>query len=353
MARIINAIFTASLGEKWSNQDLLPHYQAAIEVLPIEVEKKEAISEATKYFLMGQRERNGVPNWLDLSGFDERADAFERLADKILDNLAEQIHASADQQKKAVVFDAVITTTSTGNLMPGLSYRLATKLGQRIRSDTTFLDLGNVGCTGSLKALNLADRLDDSFENILVISVEAPTTLINLKAKTVDIWQGNCTFGDGAAALWLSSTPNEDRASLKIDKIVYQQYAETGLDLIRWKYSDYYTFALANENTFNKEVQSHVFQALSRTQSDWQDSDYWAIHPAGIALLLRLSRKLGISRRALKPSAKHFEQFSNMSSASIIHILKQVSEDLPLGASCNLLTMGAGFNVIYGRVSKE
>lgn len=353
MAQIINAIFTTSLGEKWRNQDLLPHYQKAIESLPLELEKKEAISEATKYFLMGERERNGVPNWLELSSFEERADAFERLAEKILDHLAEQIHVSADRHQKAVVFDAVITTTSTGNLMPGLSYRLATKLGQRIRADTAFFDLGNVGCTGSLKALSLASSLDDSFKNILVISVEAPTTLINLKAKTVDIWQGNCTFGDGAAALWLSSTPNADRASLKIDKIVYQQYAKTGLDLIRWKYSDYYTFALANENTFNKEVQAHVFQALSKTQADWQDSDSWAIHPAGITLLLRLSRKLGISRQALKPSAKHFEQFSNMSSASIIHILKQISEDLPIGASCNLLTMGAGFNVIYGRILKE
>ncbi|MEM6599713.1 MAG: hypothetical protein AAF635_16380, partial [Cyanobacteria bacterium P01_C01_bin.69] len=306
MARVINAIFTASLGEKWRNQDLLPHYEKAIEALPLPAEKQEQLADATKYFLMGQRERNGVPNWLELSSFDERAAAFETLAEKILNNIAEQVHASIDQQRKDVVFDAIITTTSTGNLMPGLSYRLATKLGHRVNSNTAFWDLGNVGCTGSLKALNLANSLDSSFSNILVAAVEAPTTLINLKAETVDIWQGNCTFGDGAAALWLSFQPNEAGPSLRLDKIVYQQYAQAGLDLIHWKYSDYYTFALADEKTFNQEVQSHVSQALSNTQADWQDSNYWASHPAGITLLLRLSRKLGISRRALKPSAKHF-----------------------------------------------
>ena len=353
MARIINAIFTASLGGTWRNQDLLPHYEKAIGSLPLTVEKQEELADATRYFLMGERERHVVPNLLELSGFSERAKAFEARSEEMLSSLAQQVHDRVEQNRKDIVFDAVITTTSTGNLMPGLSYRLATKLGQRVDSNTAFWDLGNVGCTGSVKALNLANRLDSSFANILVVSVEAPTTLINLKAETVDIWQGNCTFGDGAAALWLSFQPNEEGSSLRVDKIVFQQYAKSGLDLIHWQYSDYYTFALADEKNFNQEVQSHVSQALSNTRSDWQDSDHWAIHPAGIALLLRLSRKLGISRRALKPSAKHFEQFSNMSSASIIHILKQVSEDLPVGAGCNLLTMGAGFNVIYGRVLKE
>jgi hypothetical protein len=41
-----------------------------------------------------------------------------------------------------------------------------------------------------------------------------------------------------------------------------------------------------------------------------------------------------------------------MSSAGIVHILKSVAADTPTGAAINLLTMGAGFNVIYGRVRK-
>ncbi|MDJ0708374.1 MAG: 3-oxoacyl-[acyl-carrier-protein] synthase III C-terminal domain-containing protein [Leptolyngbyaceae cyanobacterium MO_188.B28] len=353
MVRYINDIFTASLGEEWSNEDLLPHYQTALEALPLAPKHLEKLMDATKFFLMGKRKRNTSPNWINLSSFDERASAFERSAEQVLERFAEQIHAVADKHHKNVVFDAIITTTSTGNLMPGLSYRLAAKLNQRVRADTLLFDLGNVGCTGSLKALKLANGLDSTFEHILVISVEAPTTLINLKAKTVDIWQGNCTFGDGAAAMWLSSEASAERSRLQIDKIAYRQYAEEGLNLIRWGYSNYYTFSLENEETFNQSVQKHVLDALSATQSEWCDSDYWAIHPAGITLLLRLSRKLGISRSALKPTTNHFETFSNMSSASIIHILKQLSEDIPSGERCNLLTMGAGFNVIYGRVIKE
>ena len=50
----------------------------------------------------------------------------------------------------------------------------------------------------------------------------------------------------------------------------------------------------------------------------------WAIHPAGIMLLLSLAKKLGLARSALEPSINHFRSCSNMSSVSILHILKNI-----------------------------
>ena len=41
-----------------------------------------------------------------------------------------------------------------------------------------------------------------------------------------------------------------------------------------------------------------------------------------------------------------------MSSASIVHVLKEIAAETPAGSAINLLTMGAGFNVIYGRVRR-
>jgi predicted naringenin-chalcone synthase len=251
-----------------------------------------------------------------------------------------------------ITFDAVLTTTATGNMMPGLSYRAAQRLGGRVRPDSLMVDLGNVGCTGSSKLLNLARSLDDSLKNILIVAVEVPSTLVDVSASHFDLWQGNCTFGDGAAALWVSNDPDQGPGALALEDVQYRQRADAGLNLIRWEYRDYYTFALADQTTFDRDVREFVTHALSETEAGWKDEPRWAIHPAGILLLMKISRKLGIPGEAIQPSVRHYREYSNMSSAGVMHILKEQAEETPIGGAINLLTMGAGFNVIYGRVRR-
>jgi alkylresorcinol/alkylpyrone synthase len=174
---------------------------------------------------------------------------------------------------------------------------------------------------------------------------------LDTSSSRLDSWQAHCTFGDGAAAVWVSSTCGSGR--LAVEELQYRQQAAAGIDLIRFGYKDYYTFDLADEETFESNVRRHVLAALLSAQAGWKTEPLWAIHPAGISLLLRLSRGLGIPREPLQPSLDHYRCYSNMSSASILFILKEVASGAPPGAAINLLSMGAGFNVIYGRVRKE
>jgi alkylresorcinol/alkylpyrone synthase len=214
------------------------------------------------------------------------------------------------------------------------------------------LDLSNVGCTGSSKALNLARSLDPSYRNILIVAVEVPSTLADLEGTSFALWQGNCTFGDGAAAVWVSQDPEQGETGLALEDLRYTQRSEASLDLIHWTYRSYYSFGLGNEATFDADVREHVVAALAAAGDAWKDEPRWAIHPAGITLLVRISRKLGIAREAIQPSVDHYNEHSNMSSASVLHILRDVARETPAGAAINLLTMGAGFNVIYGRVRR-
>lgn len=350
MIRYINHIFTASPERTWSNQEMLPHYEKAIEALSLSDAELDNLLASVRYFLVGKRSRNTIQDWMELDHFSTRATAYEENAEKLLDQLATQILSQTDG--KNIRIDALLTTTATGNLMPGLSYRIARKLKNLVDSECLLLDLGNVGCTGGIKALNLAHHLDNEFHNILIISIEIPSTLINLKSEQVDIWQGNCTFGDGAAALLISDHPEYGEQSLKIEKIHYVQQAAQGLNLIRWGYSNYYTFNVEDEKTFNQNVRTYITQALNDNLLSWKDNPHWAIHPAGIALLMRLSRKLGIGRDAMRPTTVHYGKYSNMSSAGILHIIRSIQEDIAKDEVINLITMGAGFNVIYGCLRK-
>lgn len=348
--RYINAIYPADLGERWTNQRLLEAFEPIVAALPVPEEESTALRDFVRFQLVGERARRTVlRDWTALTDFRTRAEAFEAGAEEALDSLAEQLLPAAEAA--GVCFDAVIATTATGNLMPGISYRLAHRLGACVRPDSMLVDLANVGCTGSLKALNLAHRLDSSFRNILVAAVELPSTLVDTSAAAFDLWQGNCTFGDGAAALWIADEPTGER-SLAVEEMRYWQRSDTGLGLIRWAYRSYYSFALGNEKTFERDVRQFVVDALNDTEEGWRDEPRWAIHPAGIALLVRISRKLGIPGDSIQPSVKHYREYSNMSSASVLHILRGVAETTPAGGAINLLSMGAGFNVLYGRVRR-
>jgi alkylresorcinol/alkylpyrone synthase len=349
--RFINDLYTAPVGEAWSNERLLPVYQEAIGQLPLEDAALDELQSFVRFQLIGERSRRTVvPDWTRLRDFKSRAEAYEQGVGAALAALAPPILAAAESA--GVSFDAVITTTSTGNLMPGISYRLARLLGTAVRRNSMFIDLGNVGCTGSSKALNLAKSLDEQFRNILVVSVEMPTTLVDVTGTDLDLWQGNCTFGDGAAALWISNNVEQGSQALALEDIRYEQCSDTGFDLIRWGYGDYYGFRLADQKTFESDVKANVAGALKDAESGWRDEPRWAIHPAGITLLMRLSRELKIPKEAIQSSTSHYREHSNMSSASVLFVLQELAASTPIGSAINILTMGAGFNVVYGRVRR-
>jgi len=348
--RYINAIFTALLGETWDNRRLLAQYEPLIDRLPADARVR--VREFVRLQLVGQRARRIIPDdFIELRGFARRAAAFEASADRALDALVAQITPAAEAA--SITFDAVLSTTATGNLMPGLSYRLACRIPGLVRSDSLMLDLSNVGCTGGLKALNLARTLDPAIRNVLVVAVEVPTTLVDTTSDRLDTWQGNCTFGDGSAAVWVSTDAGQRECPLQLEAINFRQSAETGLDLIRWAYGDYYSFAVRDARTFDADVRGLVLAALAESdQAAWEHEPRWAIHPAGLSLLVRLRRHLGIPEAAIRPSVEHFRTHSNMSSVSLLDLLRELAIEAPPGSAINLLTMGAGFNVIHGRVRR-
>jgi len=349
--RYLNQIFTAPLGRPVENETLRAEFEPFLAALPLAKDKLEELRNFVHYALVGRRTRHRfAEDYSAMRHFAARAATFESGATTAMAELAGKLAPVV--RAAGVSFDAVITTTSTGNLMPGLSYRLAQRLTDCIRRDTLMIDLGNVGCTGSLKALQLARSLQDSFQHLLVLTVELPSTLADVTSTQPGTWKGNCTFGDGAAAVWLSPSPAFGEMALALEDMHYVQQAPQGFDLIRWDYRDYYTFALADEQTFNNQVRDFVVAALAASAAAWREEPHWAIHPAGIALLVRLSRKLGIPAEAMQPSLAHYRRFSNMSSASIIFILQELARATPVGRAINLLSMGAGFNVVYGRVRK-
>jgi 3-oxoacyl-[acyl-carrier-protein] synthase III len=108
----------------------------------------------------------------------------------------ESLHRSAVRMEEV---GALLVTSEAPPLLAGLAAGLHHHLG--VRSDVPALEIGGA-CTGFLTALWLARTLLASLDNILIVSVEAPTRYFPLKPGTAG--EAAALFGDGAAACLVS-----------------------------------------------------------------------------------------------------------------------------------------------------
>ena len=342
MSRYIRVIYAPLVGVRVSNQELLDAIALRLEALEVDDTERKALLDFVRLLLIGHRTRYTQSDrflWMDR--FADHAVAFAGAIEESINAIAQQIEAAPPGHP----FDAVFGVSSEGLLLPGIAERAARRLGSLVGRTGTQMDLGNGGCTASMRAIQLVNNLGPEMRNVLVLVMEPTSTLIDPKSTDRSNWQGICTFGDGAAGVWISDEPGE--GALALGKL--SSWRGDATELIRWDWgSDYYRFGIAGLEQFEGQVRRQVLQAMTELQVEKDPDAAWAIHPAGIMLLLSLAKKLGLARAALEPSISHFRLCSNMSSVSILHILKNVIGCARSGQPIRWLSMGAGFHVTCG-----
>jgi len=342
--RYIRAVYAPLVGVPWTNQQLFEAIQVSLEQW-LEEQRKKPLLDLVRLFLIGSRTRYvQCPDFLGFDSFADHARAFERAADESLRRITAEVAANGPAE-----FDAVIAVSNSGLSLPGLADQAANFIPGQVNRHGLLVDVANAGCTGSSRALQIAANLGPDLREILVVVVEPTSTLADPRSLERSNWQGVCTFGDGAAAIWVSSEPGAGAAQL--GKIVSWHGNEP--DLIRWdKGSNYYRFGLTDPDGFEKSVRREILEATRQIGWNKKNDALCAIHPAGVMLLLSLAKKLELDRATLEPSVRHFRSFSNMSSASILHILQELLATAHPGQEVRWLTMGTGFHVVYGLCTK-
>jgi alkylresorcinol/alkylpyrone synthase len=342
VSRYIRAIYAPRIGSRWSNQQMFDAIAARFEKLEAPDDEKTALLDFVRLLLIGSRHRYCLnENFLWHDRFAERATAFENAIETATSALASEILAAAPKQP----FDAVFGVSSEGQLLPGIAERAARKLGSLVGRTATHLDIGNGGCTASTRAIQLVSQLGPEIKNALIVVIEPTSTMADPKSLARSNWQGVCTFGDGCAAVWISDEPGD--GSVELGRMASWRGEET--NIIRWDWgTDYYRFGIADLEQFEVKVRREVLEAMTVLQIEKDPEAAWAIHPAGILLLLSLAKKLGLARSSLEPSIDHFRSCSNMSSVSVLHILERVISDAKPNQRVRWLAMGAGFHVATG-----
>ena len=305
------------------------------------------------------------------NGIDERCLAVESLKDVFTidaDTLAARFldhapalatdaarRALADAGVEAASIDAVVISTCTGYICPGLSGYVIERLG--LRADVLAFDLVGQGCAAALPNLQLGHHLlrSGSCDHVLSVCVEVSSAAMYLDSDPGVVISA-CLFGDGAGAAVLSSqlakaSPKTGSALLRTRHIRWVDSAS----LIAPQHRDALRFETRQgllRNILTREVPALAsFYAARVLETVLQRSGLrtdhigeWIMHAGGRDVLRALERELGLSAHDLRYSSKMLRQYGNLSSAFVYFVLEAARADDAPGGWWWLSSFGAGFS---------
>lgn len=241
----------------------------------------------------------------------------------------------------------VITVSCTGFFAPGPDYLIARELG--LRPGVQRYHLGFMGCYASMPALRLAKQLCDADPTalVLVVSVELCTLHVRSSSDPDQIIAASI-FSDGAGAALVAAEPVAGSGcSLDLFDSVVTPVGETDM---AWTIGNE-GFEMVLSSYVPKIIGEYIESALTPLFSHGTgvpDIEHWAIHPGGRSILDRVESSLGLSEAQLVPSRDTLRDFGNMSSATVLFVLKHILGTAQPGERICAMAFGPGLTVESG-----
>lgn len=237
----------------------------------------------------------------------------------------------------------VVTASCTGFFAPGPEYRLVRDLG--IRSTAQRDHIGFLGCAAAFPALRTAHRIcaSDPDAVVLVVCGELCTIHIAPSSETDQIL-ASAVFADGAGAAVVAAEPRPDRPSFAFEGFATALTSE-GSESMRWSIGDH-GFEMVLTPEVPRVIEREVGAVLAPTLAAGP-IDRWIVHPGGRSILDRFESAMGLDPTTLDDSRAILRDYGNMSSATVLFILKRVLEspDLVDGDRVLGVAFGPGLTV--------
>jgi alkylresorcinol/alkylpyrone synthase len=241
--------------------------------------------------------------------------------------------------------DALLVTTCTGYLCPGLTSYVGERLG--LRADVLALDLVGQGCGAALPNLRTASALLGSghCQKALSVCVEVCSAAFFLDDDP-GVLVSACLFGDGAAAAVLSGQPHPIHRRVEW-KTAESVHSPAERECLRFEARGGMLRNILGKNV-PMLAAGHAEALLSGTlrQSGVSRSELtgWILHAGGRDVLVALRDCLGLSEADLRWSAAVLREYGNVSSASVLFTLETALADHAPGGYWWMASFGAGFS---------
>lgn len=242
----------------------------------------------------------------------------------------------------------VITVSCTGFFNPGPDYKVVRALG--LSPAVQRYHLGFMGCYAAFPALRAARQFCEADPSAVVLVVCAELCSLHVRTSNdPDTIMGSAIFGDGAAAAVVTARePSPGQTALRLDHFE-TVLTPVGEEAMAWNIGDE-GFEMVLGSYVPHIIEDHITGALEpllAREPDVADLPYshiplWAIHPGGRSILDKVESKLDLKEEQLVPARETLRTYGNMSSATVLFVLKYILEMTPAAAAERICSMAFG-----------
>lgn len=325
----------------------LPHWAGPPEI----VEKLQKIAASaqidTRYTVLAQPFGDGgfyQPGKFPTTG--ERMKTYQHEAPRLALAAVEKLRAVLDKERELPVRDAhrrctllegvthLIVTSCTGFYAPGLDIDILrdAKLSPSVQRTL----IGFMGCHAGLIGLRNAKQIIEANASAVVLMVNLELCSLHLQqTERMDRLVSFLLFADGAAASLITSQPG----GLCIDECA-SHLSLADSERMAWHIEDS-GFAM----TLDARLPARIRQWLQSERAFTANApQLWAVHPGGRLILDAVQDACALTDEQMHLSREVLRRFGNMSSASIVFILRDLLANHATGPG-RALAFGPGLTV--------
>lgn len=217
----------------------------------------------------------------------------------------------------------VIVVSCTGFYNPGPDYYITKELN--LSPHVQRYCLGFMGCHAALPALKMATQFcqADAQAVVLIVCLELCSLHLQFDGSS-DALLANALFSDGVAAALVSARPPLNNVAYRLNNFASTLSAE-GEKEMAWAIGDH-GFRLTLSSYVSKIIGANIQSLLNPVLASWHlrpsDIAHWAVHPGGKTILDRVEEALHLPSDALAQSRAILRDYGNMSSATLLFVLK-------------------------------
>lgn len=221
----------------------------------------------------------------------------------------------------------LITVSCTGMSAPGLDLQVMELMDLKKTIFRTSINF--MGCYAAIHALKIADAIckTDEKAQVLIVCTEL-CTLHFQKEATMDNMASSLLFGDGSSAALVmhdGAYPN----GLYLDGF-YSEINPKGKRDMAWELSSsgfLMTLSGYVPDLIEEDFALIVERALEHNNKSRNNITDWCIHPGGKKILQAIHKSLRFSNGQLQPSYDVLNEFGNISSATVLFVLKKMMQE--------------------------
>lgn len=281
-----------------------------------------------------------------LTGFTEANEVYLEVAVRLAADAVSGALAEAGIAPDQV--DVIFSTTVTGLAVPSLEARIAHQVG--LRSDVKRVPMFGLGCVaGAAGIARMHDYLLGRPAQVAVLlAVELCSLTVQRDDRSVANLVASGLFGDGAAAVVAvgSDHPKANDGPQVVDTRSHL-YPDTQRTM-GWDIGSH-GLGIVLDAQVPVLVQDYLGEDVRSLLADHRmtvdEIAHWVSHPGGPKVIEAIETELGLPRDALELTWRSLADVGNLSSVSVLHVLRDtlVKRSPVVGTPGLLMAMGPGF----------